>query len=285
MLPMFLIPPELQRAHQERRKRAHESWMEHFETKLAPNALPWDMWVPWSVFAEAEARIACFRGDTFQPDLPFPEVEPVRPGGGNGSPFRPLPERPTEHDLCHMVDDERQWIYRNAILPRGAKLAVMLGNRRAQVCFDTDVTLPVLYSRFRQSDMRVWMSITPMEMLTQRNGIRFASADVLVGGLGLGWYVRQIHAKRSVKRIIVVERSKELVSWLGPRVLGGLDKVEVVYGDVWNEIGNHGETKVALDVWPHYGQAYSDRKVHEAQRRNPDKKFWCWGAVNIGAQG
>lgn len=282
MLPMFLLPPELQRAHQERRKRDHETWMEHFEKKLAPNPIPWDPWVPWRVFAEADDRTPCFKGETFQPDLIFPEVKTVRPDGGDDRPFSPLPRRPTEHDLCHMVDEDRQWVYRNAILPRGAKLMVMLGNRRASVCFDSDVVLPVLYSRFRQKDLKVWMSLTPMEMLTQRNGIRFASGDVLVGGLGLGWYVRQIHAKRSVKRIIVVERSKELVSWIGPRVLDGLDKVEVVYGDVWSEIGKHGETKVSLDVWPHYGQAYNDVNVYAAQRRNPDKKFWCWGAVNIG---
>ncbi len=36
----------------------------------------------------------------------------------------------------------------------------------------------------------IWMSLTPMEMMTQRSGVQAARGTVVIGGLGLGWLLR-----------------------------------------------------------------------------------------------
>ena len=57
--------------------------------------------------------------------------------------------------------------------------------------------------------------MTPAEMLTQRSGVQAAEGTVVLGGLGLGWLLRKVCEKPSVERVIVVEKSQELLDWYG----------------------------------------------------------------------
>jgi len=87
----------------------------------------------------------------------------------------------------------------------------------------------------------VWMSLTPMEMMTQRSAVQLASQTVVIGGLGLGWLLRKVCEKPEVERVIVVEKSKELLDWFGYRLCGAHPKVaEVVSDDIYRRIGKHG---------------------------------------------
>ena len=69
-------------------------------------------------------------------------------------------------------------------------------------CFETEIP-----EGNRVYHGNVWMSLTPNEMISQRDGIEAAKGTVVIGGLGLGWFLRKVCEKESVDRVIVVDSS------------------------------------------------------------------------------
>lgn len=57
-----------------------------------------------------------------------------------------------------------------------------------------------------------WMSITPNEINTMQNSIKNAKGNVLVMGLGLGYFPYMISKKDEVKKIDIVEMDKEIIN-------------------------------------------------------------------------
>ena len=203
-----------------------------------------------------------------------------------------------------------QWIYRNAVLPRGEKTWVRFGNAPGEVYFDDDVVFPVLYE-WKQwvtwdRPFTVWMSHTPMETFSQRNGIRHCSGHVCIGGYGLGWFLEQVAKKRSVKSIVIVEKSKELLDWFARKHAKKIaketgTKIKVVCADVYTYLAERHEDfdKIALDVYEAYGNnnAEDNKQLRKLlyphgdfwnyKRGEPTiakKKLWVWGSVKIGRE-
>lgn len=56
-----------------------------------------------------------------------------------------------------------------------------------------------------------WMSITPMELESHITHVLEATGDVLVGGLGMGYYITQIVSKPDVKSVVVIEKDMEVI--------------------------------------------------------------------------
>lgn len=56
-----------------------------------------------------------------------------------------------------------------------------------------------------------WMSITPNEINTMKNSIKNAKGNVLVMGLGLGYFPYMISQKDDVKKIDVIEFDKQII--------------------------------------------------------------------------
>jgi hypothetical protein len=94
----------------------------------------------------------------------------------------------------YLVSPNGNFAYQNAILPGGTPLDL----RGGYVMWNDDIVLPMLLDmNMRQRDGEqfpkgasrkervmdgvVWMSLTPMEMLTQRSGVKKARGKVLIG--------------------------------------------------------------------------------------------------------
>ena len=213
-----------------------------------------------------------FQGNTY-PHYSLFDVEAVR----------------NENDVsCAVYSPNREFGYRERILPACGPLQCMSGQRRGEVAFDTEVCIPQVYQvqdpENPEFSMRnLWMSFTPNEVMTLRPGTRFAKGHTVIGGLGLGYQLIEVANKSSVKRITLVERSQEIVDWILPRVRERLpDKpFEVVVGDI-NEVLPEMEADVALvDIWKKMGgAAYGPaRKLREACTKIG--RVWCWGETNI----
>lgn len=149
----------------------------------------------------------------------------------NGKTYNPeslIPEAPVLHARRPLTTAAKEglhspsgrFVFYHTLLPRGTPLALYQpAEKVGQVRFTAAVKIPVLAEWKRGgADLTTWMSLTPSEMLTQRNGVRQAKGDVVVYGLGLGWFLAQVCAKPSVRRVTVVERERELLDWLGPKV-------------------------------------------------------------------
>ena len=184
-----------------------------------------------------------------------------------------------------------KYVYANRILKRPAILELAQGKNRGEVMFDADVTIPILAEwtdkSYGDHPISVWMSITPMEILTQRQGIRLAKGKVLVGGLGLGWQLLKIAKKNSVEEIVVVEIDQELIDWYGKDLVASIaketgKKITIICDDVTNQVGKHGdETRHILDIWkrfPTYVDDWDFGKELRAALKDV-KHWWGWGVL------
>ena len=102
-----------------------------------------------------------------------------------------------------------------------------------------------------------WMSITPMELESHITHISEATGDVLVGGLGMGYYITQIVSKSDVRSVIVIEKDPEVVEAYkaliktNPMYFSN-DKVHIIQGDLFNVLPTLKETVfnyTYLDIW------------------------------------
>jgi predicted RNA methylase len=160
--------------------------------------------------------------------------------------------------------------------------------------FDGPVNIPSLHERGYDGVVwkeDPWMSITPMEMLTLRPGTKLAKGHTVVAGLGLGWQLAQVLAKRSVKKVTLVERSQELIDWVLPRVPGidaCRDRLEIICGDARDVLANFAADVALIDIFPGYGSneffvTYDNDERFRGGRSRPKNipNVWCWGASPI----
>ena len=182
----------------------------------------------------------------------------------------------------------RKFFYANRVWKAFDKLQIAQGHRRGEVAFDTDIVIPALMEyrpEISWEPIRVWMSITPMELLTQRQGVRLAKGKVLIGGLGMGWLLWKVARKKSVKEIVVVEKSREILNWFGfdlcKQVSDETGKhIHVICDDVLNHMGKHGkDTRHLIDIWPSYPNEFWSlpKDWHEAIGKV--EHFWGWGVL------
>jgi hypothetical protein len=220
---------------------------------------------PWDEGRTKFARTTVLRAETWTPPLVFPD-DPIR-----GMPTQLMRSRKWR------VSPDGRMAYANTVLPAGEWLRNAQGARRGWVCFTADVTVPVLYKLDASGGFDcVWMSYTPLEVLTARRGVSLAKGTVVVGGYGLGWFLRKVHDKPSVKRVIVVEQSASLLDWYAREACRSLPKVsDVICGDVRAEYGRHGkEARYLVDIWETYGAAPGRA---ELDARKAGCRVWCWG--------
>jgi hypothetical protein len=214
----------------------------------------------------------------------------------NGATYKPeclIPEAPVVPAKAYLKSAKRgvhspsgRFVFIQIANPRGTPLALYQpAERVGQVRFTTDVNIPTLLEWYKGGhDAKTWMSLTPSEMMTQRNGIRRASGEVVVYGLGMGWFLAQVCAKKSVTRVTVVEREREILDWLRPRVEALYPQVkekvaEWVCMDAYKYVDDHTDaedTRAHLfDIWPGWKDAPWDTKFQRLKAYLP--RIWGWG--------
>lgn len=226
-----------------------------FNEHAVPLAKPWD---------EDKTRfqeVLVLTGESYQPPRLF-DVAPI-----NTDPGRV----PDSHAV---FSPQRKFGYMNRLLRRARGLPLYQNQKQGIVLWTSDVIIPVLFDGLTRE---VWMSLTPMEILSEREGIAQAKGTVLVGGLGMGHFLQKICAKSTVERVILVESSQELLDWYGHRICQALPKVtDVICGDVYDHLGKFGpQCRYLLDIWPQYGDAALDERFQAAKQEIPG--LWGWG--------
>jgi len=249
---------------------------------------------------------------------------PAEPWTGSSTPWKPLmwlqadtwddfnlfPELPAmKHDGTCNFDEWKEhtvrcpgtrFFYANKTLPVSYHLPTHL-HRKAEgkVFFDGSVTMPVLFEQTGEDEdyrQKVWMGLTPMEMLTQKKGIDMAKGRVVVGGLGLGWFLKEVAAKPEVREIVVVDRVPELLEWLKPILCEKFPDVarkvkEWLPGNVYEYMmwdmrmrgfgtvqwDLQGGTQYLLDIWPAFGDADYDKNFVVFEQNLGKEQLWGWG--------
>ena len=202
-----------------------------------------------------------------------------------------------EHKFA--VSPNGRFMFCMKTLPAHACIATLQGSRRGNVMFDGPVDIPSLHEKCPDGTWREspWMSITPMEVMTQRPGTKLARGHTVVAGLGLGWGLFEVMKKRSVKKVTLVERSQELVDWLLPRIMDnirlrageGLPKLEVIVGDALDVLVDYTADVALIDIFKNYGgnEFFVRRGPEDRFHGGPPKNIptvWCWGSAPLSSE-
>jgi hypothetical protein len=156
------------------------------------------------------------------------------------------------------------------LVERRASLDIYYGSKIGKVSFTDEVLIPVMASSYE-----TWMSLTPMEIMSQRTGVKRSKGNVLIGGLGMGWFAMRCLERKQVKSVTVYERNIDVIDFFGqPLVERFGDRIQFVCDDAYNA-EFHKYDSILFDIWPDISGKYDDRRWEELTYTYP--KAWGWG--------
>jgi spermidine synthase len=122
----------------------------------------------------------------------------------------------------------------------------------------------------------VIMSLTPMEVITQRSGVRKARGNVLIGGLGMGWLTRRVCEKKNVKRVTVCEINPAIADFFGRSLVKEFRHLDIEVVDVYDHLDTelYVYDTILMDIWPSTGGAGYDKKFRDLVVAHP--RVWGW---------
>jgi len=150
---------------------------------------------------------------------------------------------------------------------------------RGTVKFDGPVHMPIL-ARPNQytGKLQVWMSLSPMEVMSQMNGFYLAEGHVLIGGLGMGWLTQKVLQKSLVTQVTQVELDPHIIDFFGNPLAEMYPNLELIHGDIWEFLDNVDISQfdtILLDIWPGYINARADPNFKAIKKAHP--RVWGWG--------
>lgn len=112
---------------------------------------------------------------------------------------------------------------------------------------------PGTYKRLIRGGTLV-MSNTPMELKSNHEPVHRARGNVLINGLGLGIVAHSCSLKPEVQRVVVVEKSLDVINMVLPHLR--LDKVSIVHDDCfeWKAPKDIRWDVVWHDIWDDIAQ-------------------------------
>ena len=129
-----------------------------------------------------------------------------------------------------------------------------------------------------------WMTITPNEVETMREPIERCRGRVLTLGLGLGYFAFHASEKKEVERVVVVERSRDVIeifkTYLLPQFTNG-DKIEIIEADAFQymqkELPRGNFDYVFADLWHDASDGLEMyRKLKKYEVLAPKTEFDYW---------
>lgn len=113
---------------------------------------------------------------------------------------------------------------------KGGRLDGYLEDRFLSDCFDIAVLT---------RNGNTWMSITPMEIESHITHIKEATGNVLVAGLGMGYYITQIVHKQELTSVTVIEKDIEVIEAYNLLIKSNSEyfsnnKLKIIHGDLFD---------------------------------------------------
>lgn len=126
----------------------------------------------------------------------------------------------------------------------------------------------------------IWMSDTPAECVDHLPPVKRATGDVLINGLGLGLVLKNVLAKREVTRVVVVEKSPDVIALVAPHFAKDR-RLEVVEADAFEYEPRERFDVVWHDVWAHLDQDYLP-EMERLKAKYADAGWQgCWSEPDV----
>lgn len=84
---------------------------------------------------------------------------------------------------------------------------IFTGKKPLTITYDK----PIPYTILKDKN-RIWMTNTPAEQTSQHHALKKCKGRVLVGGLGLGYFVKKLQEKDNITKVTVVEISQDVIN-------------------------------------------------------------------------
>lgn len=97
------------------------------------------------------------------------------------------------------------------------------------------------------------MSDTGMERRTNEEFVRKAHGNVLIGGLGIGLVLLPVQEKQDVHKIVVIEKSQEVIDLVADQ-LPMNEKVVIVKADINDYVPKEKFNTIYFDIWNYINQ-------------------------------
>jgi hypothetical protein len=146
------------------------------------------------------------------------------------------------------------------------------------ICFDKPVFIPRIIGKdkINCSNRVVVMSMTPMEVISQRPGLRKARGNVLIGGLGMGWLTRRVCEKKGVSHVTVCEIDPGIAQFFGYQLKREFKHLDIEVVDVYHHLDSkfHVYDTILMDIWSSGGGAELDSRFKFVMVSHP--RVWGW---------
>ncbi len=161
-------------------------------------------------------------------------------------------------------------------------LQILQNNMKGFIRFDGPIHLAGLYQypSYGNGPPTTWMSLTPMEVMSQKPGVDLAYGNVLIGGLGMGWMTQRVLQKPKVSSITQVELDPAIIGFFGIPLtqMPGGQRLRLVEANFWDFVEATDISQfdtILVDVWPKAADARRDRKFMQLKKSHPN--VWGWG--------
>lgn len=126
-----------------------------------------------------------------------------------------------------------------------------------------------------------WMSVIPHEINTMKNDIKDAKGNVLIYGLGLGYFLFSITNKNEVKSIKVIEKDKNIIDIFNKNLFPffkNKEKIEIINDDAFcfnKKIKSNEFDYIYTDLWhdPLDGLEIYHKLIRE-EKENIIYRYW-----------
>ena len=131
-------------------------------------------------------------------------------------------------------------------------------------------------------DEYIWMSLIPHEINTMKQPIINAHGNVLVFGLGLGYFAYMISLKEEVNHIVIIEKDKNVISLFKQYLLPLFkhkEKIEIIENDAYEYLDNLNKNYdyAFIDIYHNVGDGfplYVKFKPYEKKFNKTKFNYW-----------
>lgn len=170
--------------------------------------------------------------------------------------------------------------YASTLVQPGEAIPMLGTDFWSYAVFDKPIMLPTLMGT---DNKEVWMSLTPMEMMTQRFGLQKAKGTIMVAGCGLGWFARRCIEKAEVDYMVIVDDDPDVFEAFGEEIVNDYPgQVKLFCADAYDYAIKHAGVydSVLFDIWRGWGEAERDEQftvVESACAESGTDNVWGWG--------
>ncbi len=145
--------------------------------------------------------------------------------------------------------------------------------------------MPILLRRTKEDSDKweTWMSICPHELESQELCCKYASGNVVVMGLGMGWVAINIAFNDNVKKVFVIEIDKEVIDIFYES--GAMtdvpqhiqNKIVIVNADAFDWKSEEKINLLYADIWQKLVEPQTLDDVRRMQNNIHADKVYFWG--------